>query len=348
MKTKSEPVRQHKSRFALLLLGLLVSMSNIELTAHAQNTSSAPNKAQSQHVQSNKRVRALVAQTAKAYTEKNYGEVIRTASEGLKLEPKQAALLAYRAASYLELRMRDEALADYTTLIEVSPNASAYYKRSTIYDFRDEARKALSDLEESVKLLPSARLELKIAYTHKDLNEPDAAIAACKKALTMLKHEDADIRIYIEAECYEVITICYLRKNSPKQALESINKAIAISDKWPEKNAWNVKVRRANIIFHRGEAYEKLGNLKNAIADYETAKKAVPKNFGFRRSLLKAYRNTNLNEKALALVTEMLREDDSPDLYYKRAEIYEKLGKVELAKVDRARAKKTESTFMGN
>lgn len=55
-----------------------------------------------------------------------------------------------------------------------------------------------------------------------------------------------------------------------------------------------------------------------------------------------------MNEKALALVNELLQLDDSPDLYYKRAEIYKKLGKDELAKVDFDRARKREDMFMGS
>lgn len=331
-----------------MLVCLSFSIANIDLLAIARNPSSVPDDAHRHPAQNNKRLRELVAETAKAYQEKRYRNAIMFASEGLQLAPMQPALLAYRASSYLYLRMRDESFSDYTNLIKVRPDASAYYKRSTIYEFRGDARNALKDLEESVKLLPSARLTLKIAYTQKELNDMDAAIAACKKALTLLKTESADIRNYVEAECYEVMGDVYLNKNNPKRALESITKAVALSDNWPVKDSWNIKVRRANIIFRRGEAYEKMGNLKDAIADYETARKAVPKNFGFRRNLLQAYRKTNQNDKALALVTEMLREDDSPDLYYKRAEIYEKLGKVELAKIDQARAKKTESVFMGN
>ena len=43
----------------------------------------------------------------------------------------------------------------------------------------------------------------------------------------------------------------------------------------------------------------------------------------------------------------MLLEDDTPELYYKRAEIYKKLGKTAQAKIDLDRAANIEYSLMG-
>jgi len=310
--------------------------------------------------QKRQRIIKLARESTELLKQKDYRGVVRVTTEGLDLSPKSPHFLSHRAYAYMYLKMREEAIIDYTQLLKITPSASSYFNRSQMYAALGQTKMQLKDLDEAIKLTPTARLLTKKAQTHTDLGELDNTIAAAKRALTLLDSEQADKRKYIEAECYEIIGSAYLGKNNSQAALVSLNKVIQEIKGWPpplkkrpRETAHSTDLLltlhwRMNCYLRRGEAYEKLGKLKEAIADYEMAVKNIPESFTYRRSLLRAYKKTNQPEKALVLINQMLTEDDSPDLYYKRAEIYKKLGKDDLAKVDLARAKKTESALMGN
>ncbi len=63
--------------------------------------------------------------------------------------------------------------------------------------------------------------------------------------------------------------------------------------------------------------------LKEVYFGLRTGSSGITKN-SFEEAYSRVYRKVGQDEKALALVTQLLQEDDSPDFYYKRAEIYKK------------------------
>ncbi len=146
-----------------------------------------------------------------------------------------------------------------------------------------------------------------------------------------------------------------MSKKDYKGALAALSKALDLLPGWIAANKKNDKPRMVEIaksdgnrVLRRGEAFEKNRQAERGYFGLRTGSSGVPKELPFRRSLLRAYRKVGQDEKALALVTQLLQEDDAPDLFYKRAEIYKKLGKEAQANVDIARARKSENSLMGS
>ena len=286
---------------------------------------------------------------------KDWHGAIRVANEGISAEPDNKDLFNLRGGAYLNLKKRELALADFTSSLKIQPQAEIYTLRSDLYRELGQPALALKDIREAIKLNPTASYQLKEADRQLDLGDLDACLASAKKALAMQKTEPESKREEFLRDCYGLIGHAYLGKKEPQKALEAFCKSLDYVVGWTTASkSKNRKVllaqaqEHSDIILLQGEAYEKLGNLRAAIFDYELAVEAHPKSFEYRRSLLRIYRKANQNDKALSLVTQLLSVDDSPDLYYKRAEIYKTLGNADLAKVDTERAQKIEYGIMGS
>ena len=279
--------------------------------------------------------------------------MVATANALLELEPNNVEWLSQRGGALWGLNKKERAIADYNTCIKLHPTAELYETRAWFNQAVGEYTTALNDIREAIKLKPKTRFFLKESRLLMEHGELKAGLAAAKKGLSYLSSEPAAARAGHEIACYDAIGLAYLSNNQPKETLEALSKALDLSG-WTEARKKNDRAAMLTIaksdgnrVLRRGEAYEKLGKLPEAISDYELAVSAYPKSFPFRRSLLRAYRKTNQDTKALVLVTQLLQEDDSPDLYYKRSEIYKKLGKEAQANVDLARARQIESKLMG-
>ncbi len=281
-------------------------------------------------------------------------EAMTLINDELAKNPNDAPLLSLRGRAYMTVKKRELAIKDFTASLNLSPIADTYRARAYVYKSLGDAHKRLEDCKTVVKIEPTAENVLEVARAQIAFGQVQECIEGCKKALTMLDTEAPNKRWKVERNINEVMGTCYLGLNEPAKALGPLTKAVHLMPGYAEAKrkeksdaplATSVDYPDGNS--NRGEALEKLGRLKEAIVEYEVAVKARPKNFDYRRSLLRAYRKAGQNDKALILVTQMLGEDDSPDLFYKRAEIYKKLGKSDLAKIDEERAKKTEYLFMG-
>lgn len=299
-------------------------------------------------------LRGYYARCKELSDKKEWRVLVNTASEGLRKFPDTYEFYGRRATGYLYLHMKEAAIADYSKCLELAPNVDVYMVRGGLYKALGDVRKGIEDFKAAQKLQPRADNLALMGDAYLEIQDVDSCIAACKKALTMLNTIEKDMRTHTEARANEIIGIAYLAKKEPWQAFKPLDRAVKITQSWGPKapasidpNNLNNDAFKSKCILNRGEAYEKLGDLKNAIADYEAAVKFYPKNFDYRRSLLRAYRKANEDQKALALINQLLREDDSPDLYYKRAEILKKMGQIEKAKIDTARARKIEYGIMG-
>ncbi len=296
------------------------------------------------------RKQAVVCQKAK-----DIHGLLRVCNEVLAIEPDSYNWLFMRAGAYWYLRKRDLAIEDYSACIKQKPTAQLYEIRSGQYKLMNNSQAALNDIQEAIKLKPMARFVLKEAQLLLEVGDIDGGIAAAKRVPTLLETAPAGKRLTFEIESYKIMGLAYLQKNDPKSALAPLSKALDLTPGWTAASKKNDRATLLKLakwngdkILCRGEAYEKLGKLKEAISDYELTVAAYPKDFDYRRSLLRAYRKSGQYEKALALVNQLLLEDDAPDLYYKRAEIYKKLGKTAQAKTDLDRAGNIEYSLMGS
>lgn len=285
---------------------------------------------------------------------KEFRALVQTTSEGLQKFPHTYDFHAYRATAYLFLHMKEPAMADYSACLRIAPTPQVYMVRGDIYKSLGDIRTALEDYKRAQKLKPRADNLVLMGEAYLEIQDMDTCAATCKKALAMLNTVEKDMRTYTEARANEIIGTVYLAKKDPKQALVSLDRAVKITQSWGppdpksiDPNYLNNNAFKSKCILNRGEAYEKLGNLKKAIADYEAAVKFHPKNFDYRKSLLRALKKANEDQRALALINQLLSEDDAPDLYYKRAEILKKMGQIEKANIDISRARKIEYGIMG-
>ena len=285
----------------------------------------------------------------------NARQVIALTTNVLERNPNNPVFLALRGKAFLKIRKRPNAIEDFTASLKLRPDINTYRERAYTYKLMGDAQGCLNDRRTVARLAPTARNVLEVANAQMTLGNINECIEGCKKALTMLDSEPANKRNWAELECNEVLGQAYLGIDQPAKALGPLTRAVELVPGYAEAKkkehstsplASARKYPDANL--RRGEALEKTGRLKEAIVDYETAVQARPKSFDYRRSLLRAYRKYNQNDKALALVNQLLIEDDSPDLFYKRADIYKKLGKKDLAKIDEERAKKSEFDIMGS
>ena len=281
-------------------------------------------------------------------------ELINLSNEVLARDPKNALFLVYRGEGYGERKRRENAIADFTASLAITPSLRAYMDRAYLYKVTGEKDKALQDWQTIVKMRPIASNYFDLAFQYFEVLKLDESIAAGQKALSVLNTEPAGQRSRLATNANKIIGMAYLAKNQPAKALQSFTRAVELIPGYTtaaksndRSNLRKLVMNNSGLFLLRGEAFEKCGKLKEAIAEYELTVETFPTSFDFRRSLLRAYRKNNQNDKALAVVTDMLRQDDSPDLYYKRSEIYKKLGKPDLAKVDFNRARKIEYRLMG-
>ena len=281
--------------------------------------------------------------------------VIRISTELLEYPSVTTSYLETRAAAYSMSKNREQAVEDYSACIRIKPTALLYRLRAKEYHMLGDDAKARADTLEAVKLEPKASLILEQARQQMSHEDYDTAIATARRALTMLDTEPPDKRLEYEIAAHDQIGLSYLQLKEYTKARDEFDKALNLTPEWSQaiKKNDQAKIRslakwNGRKILRRGECYEKLGKFKEAQADYELVVESKPKSFDYRRSLLRLYRKAGQDDKALALVTQMLQEDDSPDLYYRRSEIYKKLGKEALAKKDFDRARKIEYDLMGS
>lgn len=332
---------------------LTASITAASIFLHAGMPASAKEQAQ----RSTAELRNLKKQGMLFYKTKkpNVHAMQKFAEDAIAKYPNEALFHTLRGKALADRKKREEAIAEYTTALKLKPDVDTYADRSYTYRCLGEDGKAVEDLQQIVKLAPTTRHYVWLCDRLMQRGHIDEAISLMLKGLTLSNKEpDMTERNEAKERAYDTLGRCYLALNKTDQALKYFNLGLEM---FPGFTAACKKHDQSAIIkavgggtdqlLRRGEAYEKLGRLNEAAADYEIVVKIAPKSFEYRRSLLRLYRKTNQNDKALKLVSQMLIEDDSPDLYYKRADIYKKLGKTELAKVDEERARKIEYGIMG-
>lgn len=279
----------------------------------------------------------------------------RLANEVVSSDPKNAQFLYLRGFSLYHQKRREEAIADYTASLKIKPDIQVYKDRSYTYKMLGLMHKSLDDLRTVVKLRPAADPIADVATMEFETGDLDGCIRDAQKVVGMTSKATSNEDRIARVLASEMLGKAYLGKNNKAKAIECLNGGIQASligpngKKITQPEANNkIGFRFQNLYLLRGEAYEKSGKLKEAMKDYENIVSLSPKRTTAKRSLLRLYMKAGENNKALALASELLIEDDSPDLYYKRSAIYKKLGKSDLAKIDFERARKIETELMGS
>jgi tetratricopeptide (TPR) repeat protein len=184
-----------------------------------------------------------------------HDEAIANFSRAIVLDPHDTSAHSNRATAYLAIKRQDLAIADLNEVIRATPsNALAYYDRGTAYELSGEIDKAKTDYREVVRRMPSYAPALAALGRLDSKDNPGLALAELGTA----------IRLDPKSPALRTRAIFYLLLQQPERALLDLDRVIA--NDGSDDIAW------AN----RGVAKSRLGDLAGAIADCTRAIELAP------------------------------------------------------------------------
>jgi tetratricopeptide (TPR) repeat protein len=200
---------------------------------------------------------ALVNQSSTAFNNGDYDRAIASASEAMRLDPKNALAFTNRGAAYGSKGDFDRAIADFNEAIRLNPNyARAVNNRGLAYGKKGDVDRAIADYTEAIRL------------------NPNYAVAFNNRGVAYGKKGDFDRAI---ADYTEVIRL------NPSHALAFFNRGLAYGRKGDFDRAiadFTEEIRLnpnyAMAFNNRGAAYGKKGDSRRAIADYNEAIRLNP------------------------------------------------------------------------
>jgi tetratricopeptide (TPR) repeat protein len=228
----------------------------------------------------------------------DFGKVVATMNEALKLSGDSAIALAMRAHAYDYLGEPKKAMADANQALKLEPNlAAAYFTRGNVYLTAGNPRKAVAEFTQALKRNP------------KHL----AALFHRGRAHALLRNAGRAIEDYTEllrlnpryAAAYHARGLAHAVRRKYDDALEDFNRAIEIDPRHAAAYA-----DRALLHYKRGENDEALQDCNKAI--------------GLNRDLASAYHlrgNIRIRrkeyDKAVADLSEAIqkREDYTAAMY---------------------------------
>ena len=163
---------------------------------------------------------------------------------------------AYRQRAKLRRRLKDHegAIADYTKVLKLSPDAQTYLARALTWLSLDQARGAIADSREAIALKPE------LAGGHRLLG----------KALGLLGDGVGAIAAYKSA------ARCYLNDKDKKNAQACLEAIGPLQQLPPFKDtqagaANAIDTKNAEVYKLRADMQEEMGATEGAIADYQRA-----------------------------------------------------------------------------
>jgi tetratricopeptide (TPR) repeat protein len=248
-----------------------------------------------------------------------YGEAVADYSTAIELDPKHANAWSNRGSAYAKLGRPDKALADYSQAIELDPEfASAWHNRGWAYHKLGQPDRALADYSKAIELDPKyarAWSERGVAYNW--LGRPDKALADCSKALGL----DPEF-----AHAWYNRGIAYAKLGQPDKAVADYSRAIELDPNNVE--AWS----------NRGNAYYRLGRPDKALADYSQAIELDPEFAHAWYNRGATYTNLGQPDRAVADFSKAIElAPNNPSLvqaYRLRAQAHGRLAHFEQARTD--------------
>lgn len=187
----------------------------------------------------------------KAKTKEDYFQGIKLFENYLDSNPNHALSFHFIACTYYFLNENDKALTYSNKAISTNPNNALFYNlRGNIYDDKYKSNKALRDYNKAIRIDPT----ISIAYSNRgsyylSWDRLDKAKHDIKKAIFYNSNNE---------HAYYLFSILDLRNNNLQAALEKVNKAIEVDNKY----IWGYR--------YRADLNEDLNNYEEAIADYTT------------------------------------------------------------------------------
>jgi tetratricopeptide (TPR) repeat protein len=285
-----------------------------------------------------------------------HDEAIADFSRAIALDPHDTSAYSNRATAYRAAKRMDLAIADLAEAIRADPSDGlAYYDRGTAYELSGEFDKARSDYHETVRRLPSyapaaaalGRLDAK--------DDPQLA----------LSEFGAAIRLDPKSPALRARALLYLSLEDLARALPELDKVIAndASDAiaWANRGVTKAKLGDfagaiadctraielsptvANRV-NRGNAYATLHRNDEALADFDIALQADPRNL----PALLGRANADYSSKRLTVAlddyTRLIDADPHDAMaYFRRGNIHLDLKEYDLAFVDYTESLKLDS-----
>lgn len=206
-----------------------------------------------------KEQRAMVfKQAAACVRERKPRRAITLLSALIKADPKDPAAYLNRGSVQATLGEMALAISDYNTTINLDPGAvEAWYDRGTALIRMERYERAIADLTEAIRLKP----DFALAYCNRgfgnfQLGRYDEALADYTKGLEL----DPKELTY----CYFSRGTFYLTTGEYQKAVDDFTKALG------------QKPSDAVALSRRGQAYEGLGLVSQALEDFRAALQLNP------------------------------------------------------------------------
>lgn len=278
------------------------------------------------------------------------------------LDPKDKERLRFdRAQAEYFGQQYDEAIADFSALIQRAPTEDLYLQRASAYDAAGKPELAIQDLSDAIKLNPNSHeIWLKRALLHKHMKRNDKALNDFNEAINLNpslatwrasfyrdqgQHKEAiqDFTTAIAANkgCGKAAELCnralvYADLDHHRKAIKDLDAAIKLE---PKRHAYYA---------NRAVSYYGVSDFKRSIEDLSEAIKQAPKNPEYYFKRAEAETSDGQKESALKDYDEAIKlqadKREAAQYSYRRAIVAAELGKHEQALQDLSRAIESDAT----
>ena len=230
----------------------------------------------------------------------NHEEAIEILTNLINLNPELEEAYAFRGNSYFELKRYNQALIDYTRVIEMNPSSVgknqklAYGMRGFTYSLLKEFDKALEDFNKCIELdANNSDVYNNRAYTYRFLNRYDEAIKDWEKAIQINPELENELSLLIE-ETISIKDIGERKKMKKSNNLKTeeedfLKKGDEAIDSGNYEEAIKAFEKVIELDPDCEKAYFNLGNTYYQIKKYDKAIDEFTKGLEINPNIEKAY-----------------------------------------------------------
>jgi len=243
------------------------------------------------------------------------GDRLRAAWEfthAVHFDPTNADAWHGRAWVFQECQMEDQAMADYSRVLRLGPDADAYFQRGYLSAKRNDHRTAVADFNQVIGLNPRNEYAWRLrGFCRTQLGETEAAVADLTRSLEL------DPR---SAETLRLRGGVYAQRGEAANAIRDLDAALELRPDDGEALTW------------RGAAHGASGNPDLATADFTRALRLDPNNSNaiYNRAVMNIQLGRDLRAAA-DLDRYIVLTPNDPIGYTLRAELHARSGDPELA-----------------
>jgi tetratricopeptide (TPR) repeat protein len=172
-----------------------------------------------------RRALAHAQKAAQSNSKEDVDRAVADLSEGLRLDPDNAAAQRYvyqtRAGLYFHSADYDRALADYTALIRLEPNsATAYHYRGIVHATKGDHEPAIADFTQAIRLEPKAvHAYNQRAWSYLQAGKPGEALADADQAVALGPND---------AESYSTRVVVYRALGKTSEVVADLRTALSL------------------------------------------------------------------------------------------------------------------------